>query len=96
MSTKKNTLAGKPVEMKGSAKALLAGVGALRSKLELDRNDQGFTLREYAEKFGLKENCAESELKRLTQAGELIKGITYRADERGIRRRVNVYRTAKK
>jgi hypothetical protein len=79
----------------GKADGSLAGMGALRSKLELDRNDEGFTIREYMEKFGLTENQADHELRRMVSSGEVVKGASRRLDERGIKRVINVYRAAK-
>jgi hypothetical protein len=79
----------------GKADGSLAGVAALRMKQEFDRDDEGFTLREYMTKFGLTDGQAEHELKWMISCGELSKGLSRRADERGIKRRINVYHAAK-
>ncbi len=73
----------------------MTAVAALRMKLEFDVNDEGFTLREYMTKFGLTQGQADHELRWMIFCGELIKGVSRRTDDRGIKRRVNVYRAAK-
>jgi len=56
-------------------------------------DDPGFVLEEYARRYGLSQRAALTELQRMVQEGELIKGGARRRDHGGQIRRVNVYRT---
>lgn len=73
----------------------LAAVAASRKKFQMDREDEGFTIYEYAQKFGISTATATYELDKLVEAGELIKGLARRPRSDGFSRRMNVYRAAK-
>ena len=83
MKAKKNLRAGK---------GELAGVAELRARFGYKPDDPGFSVDEYAARYGLTHGGATAEIRRMTEAGELIKGGARRADGKGTRRRVNVFR----
>lgn len=69
----------------------LEGVAALRERRGLTRNDPGFTVLEYAAKFGVAYQAARAELRGMVEAGELVMGLGRRKVGMQMRR-VNVFR----
>ena len=82
---------GKEKKARGG-KGELARVGALRAQFGYRPDDEGFSLEEYAEQYKLSRGAAVAEVQRMMDAGELVKGCARRADSKGTRRRVNVFR----
>ena len=73
----------------------LEKIGAARKRMGYEDCAAGFTKYEYAAKYGMSHQTAESQLRSMVQRGFLTKGYTYRPDGRGARRRVAVYASKK-
>jgi hypothetical protein len=67
---------------------------ALRTNYRLPTEEDagGFTVRDYAERYGIPYMTASSQLERMARDGRLLTGRTRRADRHGVLRTVNVYR----
>ena len=67
-------------------------IEALRQSAGLVPDDEGFTITEYAARYGVGYCSAGEQLARLVKAGSLLKGYKHMTDPGGTRRRVACFR----
>jgi hypothetical protein len=68
---------------------------ALRARNDMTHQEaEGFTVREYAERYGIPYPTAINQIERLVQAGKLIRQRTKRPSPEGTMRNVYVHRPA--
>lgn len=77
-----------------SGSAALAGMEEVRKRLGYGRDDAGFTVQEYAERYKLIYQTAAGDLRRMAEKGDLLQGWARRPSADRKIRRVKVYRPA--